>query len=213
MKKKLTAEFLGTYFLVFAGCGSAVVDATTKSITHLGVALTFGLVVMAFIYAFGHISGAHFNPAVTIGLLVRGDISAKDSIAYIITQLLAGIAAAYTLLFIFGNVASLGATIPTYSESQSFVVEFISTFALVMVVLGSAVHGKAVKGFAGIAIGGVIGLMVLITGPVTGGSMNPARSLGPALASGAMQHVWIYLTATVLGAIVASLVYRMLHEK
>ncbi|TVX98204.1 aquaporin [Paenibacillus cremeus] len=212
MKKKLIAEFIGTYFLIFAGPGAMVIDEITKSITHVGVALTFGLVVMALIYTFGHISGAHFNPAVTIGFLVRGDISFRDSVYYIITQFIAAIASSFTLLFLFGNVANLGSTLPIGSEMQSFVLEFILTFVLMMVILGSAVHGKAVKSFAGMAIGGTVGLMAMFAGPICGASMNPARSLGPAIVSGATQHLWLYLVATVLGAVVASMVYKMLHE-
>jgi aquaporin NIP len=188
MKKKLIAEFIGTYFLIFAGPGAMVIDDITKSITHVGVALTFGLVVMVLIYTFGHVSGAHFNPAVTIGFLVRGDISIRDSVYYIVSQFVAAIAAAYTLLLLFGNIANLGSTLPLSSERQSFVLEFILTFVLMMVILGSAVHGKAIKSFAGIAIGGTVGLMVMFAGPISGASMNPARSLGPALVSGATQH-------------------------
>lgn len=212
MKKKFIAEFIGTYFLVFAGPGAVVIDEITKSVTHVGVAITFGLVVMALIYTFGHVSGAHFNPAVTIGFWVRGDISFRDSVYYIVAQLIAALAASYTLLLLFGNVANLGATLPRASEIQSFVLEFILTFVLMMVILGSAVHGKATKSFAGVAIGGTVGLMAMFAGPICGASMNPARSLGPAIASGATQHLWLYLVATVLGAIVASMVYKTLHE-
>ncbi|WP_127584920.1 aquaporin [Paenibacillus koleovorans] len=212
MKKKLIAEFIGTYFLVFAGPGAIVVDEITKTITHVGVAITFGLLVMALIYTFGHISGAHFNPAVTIGFWVRGELSIRDSLGYIVIQLIAAIAASYTLLFLFGNVAHLGSTLPHASESQSFVLEFILTFVLMTVILGSAVHGKAVKSFAGISIGATVGLMAMFAGPISGASMNPARSLGPALVSGATEHMWLYIVATILGAVAASIVYRTLHE-
>lgn len=212
MKKKLIAEFIGTYFLVFAGPGAMVIDDITQSITHVGVAITFGLVVTALIYTFGHISGAHINPAVTIGFWVRGDISPRDGLYYVLTQLLAAVAASYTLLLLFGNVAYLGATIPISSEIQSFVLEFILTFVLMIVILGSAVHGKAVKSFAGISIGATVGLMAMFAGPISGASMNPARSLGPALISGATEHLWLYVVAPVLGAIGASIVYKTLHE-
>jgi aquaporin NIP len=212
LRKKLIAEFIGTYFLVFAGPGAMVIDEITKSITHVGVAITFGLVVMALIYTFGHISGAHFNPAVTIGFLVKGDISLRVSLYFILTQCAAALLASSTLLFLFGNVAHLGATLPRSSEAQSFVLEFILTFVLMIVILGSAVHGKAVKDFAGIAIGGTVGLMAMFAGPICGASMNPARSLGPAIISGTTEHLWLYLVATVLGAIAASLVYKILHE-
>ena len=212
LKKKLIAEFIGTYFLVFAGTGAVVINDITQSLTHVGIAITFGLVVMALIYTFGHISGAHFNPAVTIGFLVRGDISLKESLFYMVTQMLAAIFASMTLLFMFGNVAHLGATLPRFSWQQSFVLEFILTFILMMVILGSAVHGKAVKSFAGLAIGGTVGLMAMFAGPICGASMNPARSFGPAIVSGTTEHLWIYLVATVLGAVVASFLYKQIHE-
>jgi aquaporin Z len=213
LRKKLLAEFLGTYFLIFAGTGAIVIDAMTKRITHVGVALTFGFVVMALIYTFGHVSGAHFNPAVTIGFMVHRDISTRDGFGYIVTQLMAGIAASATLRALFGNVASLGATIPRGSSWQSFVLEFILTFALMMVILGSAVHGKATKSFAGIAIGSTVGLEAMFAGPICGASMNPARSLGPALVSGNITDLWVYLVSTVLGAIVASVIYQFIHEE
>ncbi|MGZ3901965.1 MAG: MIP/aquaporin family protein [Neobacillus sp.] len=213
MNKKLISEFLGTYFLVFAGTGAVVIDEITKSLTHVGIALTFGLVVMALIFTFGHLSGAHFNPAVTIGFLIHGDINKKESVYYIVIQIMAGIAASATLFCLFGNVASLGATLPRGSWSQSFVLEFILTFFLMMVIFGSAVHGKAVKSFAGIAIGATVGLEAMFAGPICGASMNPARSIGPAIVSGATQYLWVYIAATILGASCAALIYKLLHEK
>lgn len=212
MKKKLIAEFIGTFFLVFAGTGAIIIDELTQSLTHVGIASTFGLVVMVLIYTFGHISGAHFNPAVTIGFLVHGDIKLREAFYYFISQIVAAVVASSTLLWLFGNVANLGATLPRSSWGQSFILEFILTFVLMMVILGSAVHGKAIKQFAGIAIGGTVGLMAMFAGPICGASMNPARSLGPALVSGTLQHLWIYIVATILGAVVATLVYKTLHE-
>ncbi|WP_018393164.1 MIP family channel protein [Bacillus sp. 37MA] len=211
-QKKLIAEFIGTYFLVFAGTGAIISNTLTESLTHIGIALTFGLVVIALIYTFGHISGAHFNPAVTIGFLVSRDISIKEAIQYIIVQIIAAIAASSTLLAMFGNVANLGANMPRYSWQQSFVLEFILTFLLMMVIFGSAVHGKAVKSFAGIAIGSTIGLELMFAGPISGASMNPARDIGPALMSGQLEYLWIYIVATTLGAIVAAIIYKLLHE-
>ncbi len=211
-QKKLIAEFIGTYFLVFAGTGAIISNTLTESLTHIGIALTFGLVVIALIYTFGHISGAHFNPAVTIGFLVSRDISVKEAIQYIIVQIIAAIAASSTLLAMFGNVANLGANMPRYSWQQSFVLEFILTFLLMMVIFGSAVHGKAVKSFAGIAIGSTIGLELMFAGPISGASMNPARDIGPALMSGQLEYLWIYIVATTLGAIVAAIIYKLLHE-
>ncbi|CAN7509555.1 aquaporin [Paenibacillus sp. LjRoot153] len=213
MKKRLIAEFIGTYFLVFAGPGAMIIDEITKNITHVGVALTFGLVVMALIYTFGHISGAHFNPAVTIGFWVRGDMTSRESLYYIVIQFVAATAASCTLHLLFGNIADLGATIPISTEGQSFILEFILTFVLMLVILGSAVHGKAIKSFAGIAIGGTVGLMAMFAGPISGASMNPARSFGPAIVSGATQHLWLYLVASILGAITATLTYKLLDEK
>ncbi|WP_026575498.1 aquaporin [Bacillus sp. UNC438CL73TsuS30] len=213
MKKKLISEFLGTYFLVFAGTGAVVIDDITKSLTHVGVALTFGLVVMALIFAFGHLSGAHFNPAVTIAFLIHGDINKWEAINYIIIQIIAGIAASATLLGLFGNVATLGTTIPRGSWEQSFILELILTFFLMMVIFGSAVHGKAVKSFAGIAIGATVGLEAMFAGPICGASMNPARSIGPALVSGTTQHLWVYIVATIVGASIAAVIYKQLHEK
>ncbi|MGC5328170.1 aquaporin [Brevibacillus sp. SYSU BS000544] len=212
MKKKLIAEFIGTYFLVFAGTGAIIINELTQSLTHVGIAITFGLVVMALIYTFGHISGAHFNPAVTIGFLVQGSILSKEAFQYILIQLISAVAASSTLLMLFGNVAHLGSTLPRNSWQQSFILEFILTFVLMMVILGSAVHGKAIKQFAGISIGGTVGLMAMFAGPICGASMNPARSLGPALVSGTLQHLWIYLLATILGAVAATFVYKTLHE-
>jgi MIP family channel proteins len=212
MKKKLISEFLGTYFLVFAGTGAVVIDSITKSLTHVGVSLTFGLVVMALIFTFGHLSGAHFNPAVTIGFLIHGDINKKEALNYIMIQLIAGISASATLLCLFGNVASLGTTLPRGSWGQSFVLEFILTFFLMMVIFGSAVHGKAVKSFAGIAIGATVGLEAMFAGPICGASMNPARSIGPAIVSGTTQYLWVYIVATILGASCSAVIYNILHE-
>ena len=212
MRRKLIAEFIGTYFLIFAGTGSIVIDDMTNSITHVGVALTFGLVIMALIYTFGHISGAHFNPAVTIGFWLRGDVSLKVGLCYVATQFFAAMAASFTLYVLFGNVARLGATLPISTAAQSFGLEFILTFVLMIVILGSAVHGKAVKSFAGVSIGATVGLMAMFAGPISGASMNPARSLGPALMSGVTDDLWLYMTAPLLGAVAAVIVYRILHE-
>ncbi|MGB3566666.1 MAG: aquaporin [Priestia megaterium] len=212
-KKKLIAEFIGTYFLVFAGTGAIVVDSLTKSLTHVGVAITFGLVVLALIYSFGHISGAHFNPAVTLAFLFLGEINKREATLYLFTQLIAASASSITLLLMFGNVAHLGATLPSGSWVQSFVLEFVLTFVLMMVILTSAVHGKAVKAFAGMAIGATVALEAMFGGPISGASMNPARSFGPAIISGTVSTLWIYLVATVLGAIGAAFIYKILHEE
>jgi aquaporin NIP len=212
MTKKLLAEFVGTYFLVFAGTGAIVINELTGSLTHIGIAVTFGLVVMALIYTFGHISGAHFNPAVTLGFVINGDVRWREAVPYIAVQSVAAIAASFTLYLLFGNVARLGATLPRYSWEQSFLLEFLLTFLLMTVIFGSAVHGKATKSFAGVAIGATVGLEAMFAGPICGASMNPVRSLAPALVSGTLEHLWIYLVATVLGAVAAAITYRLLHE-
>lgn len=212
MRKKLLVELIGSYFLVFAGTGAVVINELTGALSHIGIAMTFGLVVMALIYAFGHISGAHFNPAVTIGFLIKQDIGSREAVWYIITQVVGAIMASVTLLLMFGNVAKLGATLPRYSWQQPFVLEVILTYALMMVILGAAVHGKAVKSLAGIAIGGTVALAAMFAGPISGASMNPARSLAPALVSGNTEHLWIYIVATVLGAAAAVFTYKLIHE-
>lgn len=212
MRKKLIAEFLGTYFLIFAGTSAIVINEMTNSLMHKGVSITFGLVVMALIYTFGHLSGAHFNPAVTIGFFIHKDIPLREMFSYIVCQIIAGLAASGTVLLLFGNVANLGATIPQGTWTQSFLLEFILTFFLMMVILGSAVHGKATKSFAGIAIGATVCLSAMFAGPISGASMNPARSIGPALVSNSLQYLWIYIVATILGAVAATYVYRLLHE-
>lgn len=212
MKKRLTGEFLGTYFLVFLASGSGIVDELTGTIGHLGKSATSGLAVLALIYALGHISGAHLNPAVTIGFYVNKDITWKESLNYILVQFFGAIAASLTLSTLFGKVGNLGGNLPSNTWQQGFLMEFILTFFLMLVIMGAAVHGKAIKSFAGLAIGATVAVAIIVGGPISGGSMNPARSLGPALVSGNFQHLWIYLVATTLGAVAASLVYRVIHE-
>jgi aquaporin Z len=212
MIKKLIAEWIGTFTMVFAGTGAVVIDSLTGKISHIGVAIVFGLVVMALIYTFGHISGAHFNPAVTIAFMVQRSISLKEGLLYIVTQCAAALFASLCLLTMFGNIANLGASLPRDSWQQSFILEIILTFILMIVILGSAVHAKAVKSFAGAAIGATVCVEALFAGPISGASMNPARSLGPALVSGVTDHLWIYLTATIIGALLALFAYRLMSE-
>ncbi|OZM58110.1 aquaporin [Lottiidibacillus patelloidae] len=212
VERKLLAEFIGTYFLVFAGTGAIIVNELTGLITHVGIALTFGLIVTVLIYSFGHVSGAHFNPAVTIGFLCMKQISMKKSIYYILVQIIGAICASLTLKLLFPSNKLLGTTLPTYSWQQSFLLEIILTFLLMTVIFNSAVSAKAVKPLAGIAIGATVGLEAMFAGPITGASMNPARSLGPALVSQHLSHLWIYVVATIIGAILAAVIYKILKD-
>ena len=201
--KKLLAEFLGTLGMVFAGTGAIVVNDQTGALGHAGVALTFGLIVMAMIYCFGDVSGAHMNPAVTIGFAAAGRSGWRTVPGYITAQILGALCASALLKFLFPASATLGATLPSGAVAQSFVLEIILTFFLMLVVL-SVSTGPKEKGItAGIAIGAVIALEAMFAGPICGASMNPARSLAPALVSGHLENVWLYLAAPILGALLA----------
>jgi aquaporin NIP len=208
MRKALLAEFIGTFALVFAGTGAVIFNQMTGVITQVGIAIVFGLVITAMIFTFGHTSGAHFNPAVTLGFAAIGDLSWRKACGYLIAQLLGAVTASAVLRSTFGLVGNLGATIPATAPVHAIVLEFILTFLLMTVILGAAVDAKAVKGFAGIAIGATVGLEAMFGGPISGASMNPARSLGPALFSGAWQYHWIYWVAPIAGAVLAAFVYR-----
>jgi MIP family channel proteins len=210
MRGPLVAEFLGTFFLVFAGTGAIVVDSMTHAVTHVGVSLVFGLVITVLIYAFGHISGAHFNPAVTVGFWLLGEFPGKRVPWYIASQLCGALAASGIVLGLFGHAGSLGITMPQTTPEVALVLEALMTFLLVVVIFGSAVHGKAVKSFAGIAIGGTIALDALFGGPVSGASMNPARSLGPAIIAGVWSDQWIYIVGPFAGALAAVAAYRLM---
>lgn len=212
LRQALIAEFVGTFFLVLAGTGALIVDALTHSITHVGVALVFGLVVAALVYALAHISGAHFNPAVTIGFWTAGEFPGRRVAWYVAAQILGAVAASSALRLMFGDVASLGATTPNGAASTSFWLEVLMTSLLVFVILGSAVHARAVKSFAGIAIGSVIALDALFGGPISGASMNPARSLGPALVAGVWHDQWIYVVAPIAGAMLAVIGYKLVAD-
>ncbi|MBV8082978.1 MAG: MIP family channel protein [Candidatus Eremiobacteraeota bacterium] len=212
MREALVAEFIGTFFLVFAGTGALAVDALTHTVTHVGVSLVFGLVVAALVYALGHVSGAHFNPAVTLGFWVARAFPGERVAWYVISQILGAIAASILIRLMFGSAASAGVTLPASSVSTSFVLELAMTSLLVIVVMGSAVHGRATKGFAGIAIGSAIALDAIFGGPISGASMNPARSLGPACIAGIWHDQWIYVVAPLAGALLAVAVYRILGD-
>lgn len=202
--KKYASEFLGTFALVFAGTGAIVInDVSAGAITHAGVALTFGLIVMAMIYTFGDISGAHLNPAVTIGFVAAQRMRLNEAAPYIASQLGGAVAASAVLRALFPQHPNLGITMPAGSATQSFVLELILTGLLMLVILNVSVGAKEKGITAGIAIGGVIALEAMFAGPICGASMNPARSLGPALVVENLSAVWIYILAPIAGALLA----------
>lgn len=206
------AEMIGTFALVFAGTGAIVINAVTGgAVSHVGVALTFGLVVMAMIYAVGDVSGAHLNPAVTIGFWLSRRLPGRFVVPYILAQLAGAFVASAALRAMFGNVAALGASLPAGAAMQSFVLELVLTFILMFVILSVATGPKETGVMAGIAIGGMIGLEAMFAGPISGASMNPARSLAPAILSGRFEHLWVYLLAPVLGAALAVPCWRIVR--
>ena len=206
--KKYIAEFIGTFALVFAGTGAVVIDDVSHGqITHVGVALTWGLVVMAMIYAVGDVSGAHLNSAVTLGFWISRRFPGKEVVPYLVSQLIGAFAASGLLWAMFTH-ETLGATHPAGPVWQSFILETVLTAILMFTIL-SVAAGAAEKGLlAGVAIGGVIAFEAMFAGPISGASMNPARSLAPAVISGALSDVWIYLTAPILGAAIGVLGHK-----
>lgn len=213
--RELLAESVGAFTLVFVGTGAVMVDDLSGgAITHLGISLIFGAVVAALIYALGHISGAHFNPAVTLAFWSSGYFQRNRVLPYIFAQLLGAVAASIVLVLAFGSVAGLGTTLPLNGNwQQSFILETILTFILMLVILGSGLDRRAPIGFAGIAIGLTVGFEAACMGPITGASMNPARSFAPALISWTWQHHWLYWIAPILGAQLAVWVYRYLSNE
>jgi MIP family channel proteins len=207
----LLAEVIGTFALVFAGCGAIMVDAKTHALGHVGVAISFGLVIMVMIYAVGHVSGAHFNPAVTLAFAASRHFPAARTPAYWAAQLTGALTAALVLRSSLGNIAHVGVTLPSGSDAQAFLWEAVLTFFLMFVIMAVATDAHAVGEAAAIAIGATVGLDAMFGGPITGASMNPARSLGPAIAAGDFTSLWVYLTAPLLGAVAAAAAYEFLR--
>lgn len=213
-REEAIAEGVGTFILVFAGTGAVMVNQISDgAVTHLGISFVFGAVVAALIYGLGHVSGAHFNPAVTLAFWASGFFPKWKVLPYILAQCWGAIAASLILLITLGKIGNLGATLPLNDNwLQSFVLEIVLTFILMLVILGSGLDRRAHIGFAGVAIGLTVGLEAAFMGPITGASMNPARSLGPALVAGIWQHHWLYWIAPILGAQLAVLVYRQVSN-
>jgi MIP family channel proteins len=211
LPRRLAAEIVGTFALVFAGCGAVMVDAKTGALGHVGVAITFGLVIMAMIYAVGHISGAHFNPAVTFAFALSRHFPWPRAFGYWGAQLVGALVAAAILRGSLGSIAHVGATLPSGSQGQSFLWEFVLTFFLMFVIMAVATDTRAVGEAAAIAIGGTVLLDAMFGGPISGASMNPARSIGPAFVSGELHALWLYIAAPILGATLAALTYQFVR--
>lgn len=211
--KKLQAELIGTYCLVFAGTGAIIInDISGGTITHVGIALTFGLVVFAMVTAIGDVSGAHLNPAVTLGFYLAGRFPGREVVPYIASQLCGAVLSSATLFTLFPYHPTLGGTTPAGSMLQSLIIEVLLTALLMFVILSVTVGSKAKKATAGMAIGATISLAALFAGPVSGASMNPARSLAPAIVSWQIDTIWIYLVGPAIGAALAVLACRCSRE-
>jgi len=212
--RKYYAEVIGSFALVFCGTGAIIINQETSgTISHVGVAVTFGLIVMVMIYALGPISGAHLNPAVTIAFSVAKRFPSRLIAPYILSQITGAFLASATLKLLFSDNEFLGATMPSGSPIQSFILETILTFFLMFVIIHVATGSKEQGMFAGLTIGSTILLEAMFAGPICGASMNPARSFSPAVVSGHYEHLWIYLTAPVAGAMLAVPAWNILKDK
>jgi aquaporin NIP len=212
LARRALAEGLAAFALVFAGCGAIVADAEHGSLGAVGVAFAFGLVIMVMVYATGHLSGAHINPAVTIAFVLTRHFPARDAIAYVAAQALGATAGALLLLAVWPDApADLGATVPSVGAGSAVLYELVMTAILMFVIVAVATDTRAVGSAAALAIGGTIALDALFGGPITGASMNPARSLGPAVASGTWTEFWVYLVGPVAGAALGGLLYQLVR--
>jgi MIP family channel proteins len=211
--RRSVAELVGTYALVTAGCGAIMVDSLTNgTLTHVGVALTFGLIVMVMIAAVGHISGAHFNPAVTFAFAVTRHFPWRELPWYWAAQFIGAIAGALTLQALFGSVANLGATLPAGNALQSLILEILLTAVLMFVIISVATDTRAVGQIAALAIGATVALEALWGGPISGASMNPARSFGPALIAGVWRDHWVYWLGPIVGAVLGAAIYQFVRQ-
>ena len=211
--KKYTAEFIGTFALMFCGTGAMTINEVMNGVvTHIGVAITFGLIVIAMIYTLGEVSGAHLNPAVTIAFAVNKNFAWKEVAPYIISQAAGAFAASFILKILFPASIFLGASLPSGTAIQSFIFEIILSFFLMLVILQVATGSKEQGMFAGLAVGSVVLLEAMFAGPVCGASMNPIRSLAPAVVSRHLEHLWVYLTAPFLGALMAVIIYQIIKK-
>lgn len=212
--KRYISEFIGTFAMIFCGTGAITINEVTGGdVTHVGIAMTWGLIVMAMIYAFGETSGAHFNPAVSIAFAYAKKFSWREVPKYIIAQILGAFSASLILWFLFPSSEILGATIPTVDVWRAFVLEFLLTFFLMVVIINVSTGSKEIGPVAGIAIGAVVLLEAMFAGPITNASMNPARSIAPAFVSGNLQHLWMYIIAPILGALLAVVSCKMVKEE
>ncbi|MCL4163650.1 UNVERIFIED_CONTAM: hypothetical protein GTU68_033702 [Idotea baltica] len=213
--KKVYSEIIGTFAMVFCGCGAMTINEITNgSITHVGVAMTWGLIVMAMIYAFGETSGAHFNPAVTVAFAFAKKFSWKDVPKYLLAQLIGAFLAVIILWFLFPESESFGHTYPSegFESYKAFIFELLLTFFLMVVIINVSTGSKEIGTMAAIAVGSVILLEAMFAGPITKASMNPIRSLAPAIISGNLEHLWIYLTAPFVGAILAVISCKIIKD-
>jgi MIP family channel proteins len=211
--RRAGAEGIGAFALVFAGCGAIITEVEHPgTLGTVGIAFVFGLIIMAMIYATGHLSGAHLNPAVTVAFLVTRHLPRRDAVAYLLAQLAGALAAAGLLLAIWpSRPAALGTTLPTVAVGSALAYEAVMTAFLMFVIMAVATDTRAVGAGAAIAIGGTVGLDAIFGGPITGASMNPARSLGPALVSGELHDLWIYIIAPLVGATIGALAYQLVR--